>query len=304
MKPGFALLCVEVACALRPSNRSFDIVYINLEHKSTKREHVERMLRHARCSFRRFNAVDGRALYEGRRTVQDYAGGTEIAFTDDMVRQRISAQNMGKIGCHLSHLVVLRAIGASGTDRPVLILEDDVDLNKFFVKKVENAIAHPPGEWSVLLLGSVFREKWWKRRDSRRFAEVRFEGCTHAYMVSGADSARRIADEIEACDSPEIDVDVVISEAFADDESFVFHTFTPVIAVQRNDLFGSDIRAPSRTFYRKYISVHFRPLIGRPMWSNSLSEASSAGGAKSLSVPQLLLAAFLLSSLVLAGAVL
>lgn len=294
-------------CCAHYANRSFDIVYINLERSAAKREHVERMLRHAGCLFRRFNAVDGRELCERRRSVQDYTNGTKIAFTDDMIQERISTKNMGKIGCHLSHLIVLRMIDASNTERPVLVLEDDVDLNKFFVRKVENAIAHPPGRWSVLLLGSVFREKWWKRRSSRQFVEVYFEGCLHAYLVSGARNARRIADEIEACNYPEIDVDIVIDKAFMNDDSFVFYSFTPVIAVQRNDLFDSNTRAPRKTFYRKYISVHFKPLIGRPMWNNSLAEASlpTSGGEKSSSAPLLpLFAILLLSSHTLIDAVL
>ena len=71
----------------------------------------------------------------------------------------------------------------------------------------------------------------------------------------GAQSKRR-----EACNYPEIDVDIVIDEAFMDD-SFVFYSFTPVIAMQRNDLLDSDTRAPKKTFYRKYTSVHFKLLI-------------------------------------------
>ena len=104
---------------------------------------------------------DGCELCEGRRSVLD-TNGTRIAFTDDMIQQQITTKNMDKIGCHLSHLIVLREIDASNTDRLVLGLEDDVDLNKFFVKKVENATGHLPRRWSVLLLGSVCREKWWK----------------------------------------------------------------------------------------------------------------------------------------------
>lgn len=269
---GMCFVCTRVF----PANRSFDIVYINLERNRPRRVHVERLLRYAQCSFRRFNAVDGRELCKKKKSLLDFAHGIKIALTDEMVQQQICAKNMGSIGCHLSHLIVLREIASSGNDRPVLILEDDIDLEKFFVKKIENFIANPPERWNVLLLGAVVIEKWWKRRCRKDIVEVYFDRGMHGYLVNGARDAERIADAVDAIKSPETDVDEVICDAFMDNDNFLFYCFRPMIAVQRNDIFDSDIRLSKKTFYKKYIKIHTGPELLRPLWRNSLIEASSS----------------------------
>lgn len=276
MRPAHALLCMLATHALaHTANKSFDIVYINLERNRDRREHIEKMLLHAGCSFRRFCAVDGLELRSGRKSVLDYTGGVSIMPTDSDIQQRISTRNAGRAGCHLSHLIVLRHIEVSGTDRPVLVLEDDIDLDEHFVSKVECAVADPPQEWNVVLLGGIADTKWWKRRHSRHLWEVRYEACLHAYLLNGARSARRLADAIDTRRCPGRPVDLIIGDAFLDDSSFVFFCFSPMIAVQRRDLFESDITMSCTPLYMRCIQSLFPSAYSRPL-KRSLSHAAAS----------------------------
>lgn len=258
-----------------PANSSFDIVYVNLERHGNKRVHIEQMLKHANCTFRRFNAVDGQELCSKKKSIKDYTKDIRIVPTDDSIHQRINTKNAGRAGCHLSHLIILREIDVSDTDRPVLVLEDDIDLDEFFVEKVEEVIANPPGKWDIILLGGIVNEKWWKRRRNKHLVAVHYEACLHAYLVNGARSAKRVADTIDSIQCPGRPVDLIIQSAFRDDRSFAFYCFSPMIGVQRRDLFESDITISRSTpFYMKYLKNPFPRAFIRPL-RNSLLKASS-----------------------------
>ena len=280
MKIVFVFLWMEIARAARISmgaNRSFEIVYVNLERDEKKRAHVERMLKHAKCTFRRFNGVDGEELRTGKRSIEEYTEGARIVPTDQSIRQRINGSNAGRAGCHLSHLIVLRGIDISGTERPVLVLEDDVDLDEQFAEKVEEVMGSPPEKWDMILLGGMFRKKRRKHPGNKHLAGGDYEACLHAYLVNGAESARRVADAIDTEGCPGRPVDLIIEEAFRDDGSFRFYCFSPMIAVQRRDQFESGISLPSSApFYEKFLEGIFRSEFLRPL-ERSLSKASSGG---------------------------
>lgn len=287
MGPALALLCMLGMHALAlTANRSFDIIYINLERNKDRRKHIEKMLLHAGCSFSRFCAVDGLELCSRRRSILDYTGGVSIMPTDSDIQQRINTRNAGRAGCHLSHLIVLRHIEVSDTDRPVLVLEDDIDLDEHFVSKVEDVVADPPAGWNVVLLGGIASAKWWKRRHSRYLLEVRYEACLHAYLLNGARSARRVADAIDTRRCPGRPVDLIIGDAFLDDNSFVFFCFCPMIAVQRRDLFESDITMSHTPFYMRCIQSLFPRAYNRSL-KRSLSHAAASAKDVAKTAPSL-----------------
>lgn len=288
MKLMLALLCMHTICTLaHPANRNFDIIYINLESEKHRKEHIEKMLHHAGCSFRKFSAVDGLELCSRRRSILDYTGSVSIVPTDNDIQQRIDTQNAGRAGCHLSHLIVLRHIEVSDTDRPVLVLEDDVDLDERFVSKIESIIANPLKRWDVLLLGGIVSYKWWKKRYSKHLVEVNYEACLHAYLLNGARSAGKIANAIDTGKCPEIPVDLIIRDAFQGDNSFVFLCFTPMIAIQRRDLFGPNTTVPrSTSLYMQQIQNLFSAAYLRPL-ERSLSRAATSVKNSAESAPSL-----------------
>jgi GR25 family glycosyltransferase involved in LPS biosynthesis len=265
-----------------PANAPFDIVYINLARHSARRRHIVRMLSHANCAFSRFNAVDGLELANRNASISDYTCGTTIAPDDPSIRSRINPENAGRAGCHLSHLIVLRAIHASRSHRPVLVLEDDIDLDEFFVEKLRHAIANPPEKWDVILLGAIVKKKSWAR-PRNHLVPVRYLACLHAYLVNGAPSAATLADAIDTPHCPAAPVDIIIERAFRHDTAFAFYCFSPMIAVQRRDLFPSDISPPPPApFYAKYLKNLFSPAFLAPL-KNSLAKA--AASAKSRAEP-------------------
>ena len=65
---------------------------------------------------------------------------------------------MGMVGCKLSHYLNLRRIEISRTKKPVLILEDDVDLEFNFVKKIESVLNKMPEDLDILLISGHYKE--------------------------------------------------------------------------------------------------------------------------------------------------
>ncbi|OAG31163.1 hypothetical protein NEDG_01576 [Nematocida displodere] len=273
----FVLFCMHIGLTLaEPANKSFDIVYINLARHTAKKEHVEQMLKHANCTFKRFNGVDGKELHKGTKSIKDYTGGIAIEPTDESVYPRLDSNNPGRAGCHLSHLIVLRSIDISGSKRPVLILEDDIDLDVGFVEKVEEALANPElnSMWNVIMLGGLFDKSWWGR-PCKNLVEGKYLACLHAYLVNGAESAKRIADAIDTPKCPGRPVDLIIEQQFRNDPSFTIYCFSPMIAVQRRDLFESSISIPANpSFARQFLKDLFAAECFRPL-SSSLAKASS-----------------------------
>lgn len=287
------------AAAAVPANKSFDIVYLNLERHQAKRAHVERMLKHANCTFTRFNAVDGRALFDQTKSILDYTGGIAIAPTDESIQQRIDSDNAGRAGCHLSHLIVLRTIESLRAARPVLVLEDDIDLDEHFAEKVESVLADPPAKWDIILLGAMFRANWWGHPRNKLLVAGKYDACTHAYLVNGAESASKLAAVINTARCPGRPVDLLLERAFRNDPSFAYFCFRPMIAVQRRDLFESDISLPTSTpLYKRVFDRLFPNAFLAPL-KHSLSKASS--GIESGAKPASATLALCFSLLLLAG---
>ncbi|KAI5187043.1 hypothetical protein NEHOM01_1888 [Nematocida homosporus] len=269
-----------------PANKSFDIVYINLAKHTSKKQYIERMLNYANCSFIRFNAVDGQEIYARTKTLQEYSNGMPIRPTNRSIRSRINAANAGRAGCHLSHLLVLKTVAMSDSTKPVLILEDDIDLDTLFVAKIEEALANPPDHWDIILLGGMFHTAWWGHPANKHLRAGKYQACLHAYLVNGSKSAHKIAEAIDKKDCPGRPVDLIIETAFRDDPDFKAYCFDPMIAVQRRDLFESSITLPSTTpWYDKVAAKLFPSAFLRPL-SRSLADASS-GATSSSQAPNL-----------------
>jgi hypothetical protein len=64
----------------------------------------------------------------------------------------------GQAACYLSHREIWHDIKQRRLLKPVLILEDDVDIEVDFVLTMRNALSRLPDDWAVLWVGSCFEE--------------------------------------------------------------------------------------------------------------------------------------------------
>lgn len=98
-----------------------NILYINLDHREDRKEHVEKQLNSIGLSGERFNAVK---------------------------------DNNPNIGCSLSHLSCLKLPKERGWNY-VAICEDDITFTNpgLFIKQLNTFLSEFGGEWDVLMLG-------------------------------------------------------------------------------------------------------------------------------------------------------
>ncbi|OAG32517.1 hypothetical protein NEDG_02240 [Nematocida displodere] len=239
----FALLCMHCMFTLSDvTNRSFDIVYISLDRHLHRATRLENMLLYKNCSFWGFNAVDGEELLKNTKSINDYTDGIRILPTDGSIRHRITKENAGMAGRHLSHLIILQGIASSDSDRPILILEDDIDLDVDFVEKIEKVLVDRElnRKWELIMLGAMF-EKYWLYHPCPDLAGGIYQGCLHAYLVNGAKTAKQLVKILDTGNIPGAHIDTSIAELAKSNPGFRIYCFKTMIAVQRRDLFESTI---------------------------------------------------------------
>lgn len=138
-------------------NHFFDHVYlINLKRRPDRLEKMRNLLKRLKIEFTLIEAVDGREI------------------------KRIpKGLNNGIVGCHLSHLKVLKDIQEKEFEQP-LILEDDLISHKEFEELLTN-LHLIPKDWKLLYIGTAD----WENKSKREipFYEGKDINSTFAYSV-------------------------------------------------------------------------------------------------------------------------
>jgi len=189
-------------------------------------------------TYRRFSAVDGIEFLKNQTYADRYSflRQTRIIYS----RETLSP---GQIGCLLSYLALLKEIADSNTRLPVLVLEDDVDLQVDLLKTILTTIPTLQPEWDILLGGYCCLTKY----RSRNLAElgpnpthrVKKFATTHCQVFHNSTIAKKIYQKLNQMklDKP---IDMVLHD-------LTFSKFLNVfalqyqIAIQQRDLFKSDI---------------------------------------------------------------
>lgn len=224
---------------LAKSNNLFDIVYINLESRKDRREHVENMLNYADCSYTRFNAVNGIDLLSGKKKLSDYTDSNR--FDEDLPKYKQLDSNLfGMSGCKLSHQIIWDGIAKKKTARPTLIIEDDLELSADFVEKLNNAIKNEPEDWDLFLLSNYVHWKKDATVDKKtNLVKVGFFFECLAYVVRDSLAAEKMVRESRTfgIDFP---IDLCIGNV-SNWGKLNAYAFSPFLAVQRRDEFGTNI---------------------------------------------------------------
>ena len=163
---------------------------ISLQRAVERRQHVQEQLEPLGLNYRIIDAVDGKLLPK-----------SEIEQIYDAVSaQSIRGKNLSsaEIGCALSHIRLYREIVDAGIDA-MLIMEDDIVVNKSIVSALDNYHLFPDG-WDMIFFGCDPRRAILKSipcgktfSDGFELKHARGTGpvtLTHAYAISNHGAAK------------------------------------------------------------------------------------------------------------------
>lgn len=114
------------------------IYFINLDKSKDRLEYINKQLSTLSIPVERFPAVDGSKLNI------NLLKKTGILKTDKMMK--------GAVGCSLSHINIWKKIKKDNIDN-VLVLEDDVQIDPDFEKKLNEYSSQIPKDFDILYLG-------------------------------------------------------------------------------------------------------------------------------------------------------
>lgn len=225
------------------------ILVINMRHRKDRLRHIEWQFKYVQLPFQRIDAVNGRDYLELRSTLHRES----VCHVPSLLLLTGDKDTMGPLlGCWQSHLNAYFRIrdDAATEDKPVLILEDDVEFGTDFPQALQNALqavqAADP-KWDILFMGwcgdpTVFGT----RAVAKDVWKANAISCAHAYVVHNRATAMKL---ISLGNSRDVQVaDVFWLHAFAKS----FHTDSPdglaayiyttqPFVVQAREKFGSDI---------------------------------------------------------------
>lgn len=131
------------------------IIYINLDHRKDRNQNVLKELDNANITWdkydlERLSAINGKDLTNNN--IPDNLitqSGKDVAFNKKLNYPYMSK---GAIGCALSHYNIYISILNSSNER-TLILEDDIIVDKDFIKKLESYKDDIPDDFDILWIG-------------------------------------------------------------------------------------------------------------------------------------------------------
>lgn len=136
-----------------------DIWYINMDKSTERRDYMRNHIRelNVKIPFYRWPGVNGHALTDKDYNRLEIPAWARPQFTVES-RQKI---RKGELGCYLSHLTLLEHLAtlSSPPHKGHLILEDDIQIDRDFFKKVEHAFHHVPSNWDIVTFGITQRGK-------------------------------------------------------------------------------------------------------------------------------------------------
>jgi GR25 family glycosyltransferase involved in LPS biosynthesis len=176
--------------------RNLKTIVINLERRPDRMEGCATRLASV-CpglQFQRFPAVDGRQKAIGANLVTSSWDTTEnVVYQkirsnrkgwDDLqnYHERVLELSPGERGCAASHIQAWRHCLASGTNEPLLVLEDDAAPMADFAGILRRALTAIPSDRHILYLGYSQAAEW-RREISAELVESEYVWTTVGYLV-------------------------------------------------------------------------------------------------------------------------
>lgn len=159
-----------------------------------------KLLTFLNLTHHRFRAVDGKQFFVNLSHLTSFenAGKIKLNLTEQIGDQKCYEYTIdlrGMFGCWLSYLFLMIDIAESGTNKPVVVLEDDNDLDVNFVGEIENALAKVPSDWDMILCGNCGIAKTSIRYDN--LVGVQRFSCMNCFIVRNSTTAASIARAID-----------------------------------------------------------------------------------------------------------
>lgn len=183
---------------LSPALRDLNAIVISLDRRTDRYEGCcDRLRQHCPwLKFERFSACDGRATVMSEKDVViGWNTGKNVVYQkqrsirkgwDDLDSYGVRDLNLspGERGCAVSHIrsweLCLKR--AAGTNKPLLVLEDDAAPTPEFTAILEKAMAETPEDAHVLYLGYSQAAEW-PRELSANVVESKYVWTTVGYIV-------------------------------------------------------------------------------------------------------------------------
>ena len=221
----------------------FNITCFNLERCKERRNHIDSILTFANCRYNFFNSVDGNMVLTGQKHISEYS--EELDISEYFSRQlNMDKKFYGAIGLKLSSYILLRKLEKSGDSKPLLILEDDTDLDAEFVYKVENTLTKMKDPWDIIILSSSYRiDSSRGLNEETGLVGISFFTGTYAYLVNGSKTAKKLADFLEEC-PPHRPIDVLFRYKTQINE-IISYAYANHLATHLGDVFTSTIATSS-----------------------------------------------------------
>lgn len=114
-------------------------------------------------------------------------------------RPHVPRMKEAEIACWASHREVWHNVVLRRIERPILVMEDDVDLEVAFGEAVANALAALPSDWAVLWIGHCFEDLAPHNATTRvahRLHHALRPTCTHAYALRDHRAAAHLLEHL------------------------------------------------------------------------------------------------------------
>lgn len=234
----FFVNLILVNCLLT-TNTKFNITCVSLKREVSRREHINNILSFADTKYRIVNAVDGNEIFSNSENILKYSKNQN--FIDYFKKHEDVSENLyGAVGLKLTSYALFREYEELKTEKPLLILEDDVDLELDFVNIIENTLSNMNDNWDIILLTPSYYVDY--NRPTNKLTGLRginFFSGTYAYLINGSRAAKKLADLLENCD-PKFPIDFYFGEMSCS-RFIIGYAFTTSIATHLGNVFASSI---------------------------------------------------------------
>jgi len=169
-----------------------EIYMINLDRRPDRKQRMDYNFHHLGLDYRHFAAVDGRVL--GPEYLLEEGINMLPGFSEPYHGRPLK---MGEVGCFMSHYNLWKDIVEKKYDM-VLIFEDDIRFEPFFISKLENLLKElrlRRDDWDLVFLGrkrSKNAEEPWAE-GSDQLVQVGYTYWTLAYILSGEGARKLLA---------------------------------------------------------------------------------------------------------------
>jgi len=207
------------------------IFLINLDRRIDRLSHALRMLGYLKLPCTRFSAIDARKMREERNKFDSRT---------KFIRNISSLNNTnGRTAAWQSHLQILFKIvdEAKGNDKPVLILEDDFDMEVNAPSLIKKTLMILPKNWEIFVLGHSSMEC--KQVYKNNICRAKNFYCTFAYIIRNSAAARKLINWSNT-ETPQV-ADIFWLQYIRNGSLVVYGAYPNLIAIQDRRRFGSDI---------------------------------------------------------------